>query len=55
MSRIRDLLRRKPRRTAFVLGGGGNLGALQVGMLRVLIERRIKPDLVLGCSVGALN
>ena len=55
MSRIRDLLRRKPRRTAFVLSGGGNLGALQVGMLRVLIERRIKPDLVLGCSVGALN
>lgn len=55
MSRIRDLLRRKPRRTAFVLSGGGNLGALQVGMLRALIERRIKPDLVLGCSVGALN
>ena len=55
MSRFRDLLRRKPRRTAFVLSGGGNLGALQVGMLRALIERRIEPDLVLGCSVGALN
>ena len=26
MSRIRDLLRRRPRRTAFVLSGGGNLG-----------------------------
>ncbi len=35
--------------------GGGNLGALQVGMLRALTERDIRPDLVLGCSVGALN
>lgn len=55
MSRLRDLLRRKPRRTTFVLSGGGNLGALQVGMLRALFEREIVPDLVLGCSVGALN
>lgn len=55
MSRIRDLLRRKPKRTAFVLSGGGNLGALQVGMVRALFERRIAPDLILGCSVGALN
>ncbi|WP_426572972.1 patatin-like phospholipase family protein [Aquihabitans sp. McL0605] len=55
MSRIRDLLKRKPRRTAFVLSGGGNLGALQVGMLRALFERRIEPNLILGCSVGALN
>lgn len=31
------------------------MGALQVGMLRALMERRIRPDLVLGCSVGALN
>ncbi len=55
MSRLRDLLRRKPKQTAFVLSGGGNLGALQVGMLRALLERRIVPDIVLGCSVGALN
>lgn len=41
--------------TAFVLGGGGNLGAIQVGMLEALVERGIRPDLVLGCSVGALN
>ena len=38
-----------------MLSGGGNLGALQVGMLRALLERRIEPDLILGCSVGALN
>ena len=41
--------------TAFVLGGGGVLGAAEVGMLRALLERDITPDLVLGTSVGALN
>jgi NTE family protein len=41
--------------TAFVLGGGGVLGAAEVGMLRALFEREITPDLVLGTSVGALN
>jgi len=49
-------LRPRPRhRTAFVLGGGGNLGAVQVGMLRALFERGIEPDVVVGCSVGAIN
>ncbi len=41
--------------TAFVLGGGGVLGAVEVGMLRALLERGIRPDLVLGTSIGALN
>lgn len=41
--------------TAFVLGGGGVLGAVEVGMLRALLERDVVPDLVLGTSVGALN
>ncbi|MEO5851469.1 MAG: patatin-like phospholipase family protein [Nocardioides sp.] len=41
--------------TAFVLGGGGVLGAVEVGMLQALLERGIVPDLVLGTSVGALN
>ncbi|MBV9593720.1 MAG: patatin-like phospholipase family protein [Actinobacteria bacterium] len=40
---------------AFVLGGGGVLGATQVGMLRALVDAGIAPDLVLGTSVGALN
>lgn len=40
---------------AFVLGGGGMLGANEVGMLRALCERGIAPDLILGTSVGALN
>ena len=41
--------------TAFVLGGGGHLGAHEVGMLRALLERGIVPDLVLGTSIGAIN
>ena len=41
---------------AFVLGGGGGpLGAHEVGMLRALAERGIVPQLVLGTSVGAIN
>lgn len=38
-----------------MLSGGGNLGALQVGMLRALVEFGVEPDVVLGCSVGAIN
>jgi NTE family protein len=41
--------------TAFVLSGGGSLGAVQVGMLAVLNERGFRPDLLVGTSVGALN
>jgi NTE family protein len=41
--------------TAIVLGGGGVLGAVQVGMLRALVEAGVRPDLVLGTSVGAIN
>lgn len=40
---------------AFVLSGGGSLGAAQVGAMRALMEAGIRPDLVVGCSVGALN
>jgi NTE family protein len=41
--------------TAFVLGGGGVLGAAEVGMLRALFEHGIRPDLIVGTSVGAIN
>jgi len=40
---------------AFVLGGGGMLGAHEVGMLQALAEAGIRPDLIIGASVGALN
>jgi NTE family protein len=42
-------------RVAFVLGGGGVLGAHEVGMLRALAESAIAPDVILGTSIGALN
>jgi NTE family protein len=44
-----------PRPVGFVLGGGGSLGAVQVGMLEALTERQVAPDLVIGTSVGSLN
>jgi NTE family protein len=41
--------------TAFVLSGGGSLGAVQVGMLQALAERDVHPDLLIGTSAGAIN
>src|SRR5690349_7910101 len=40
---------------AFVLGGGGVLGAAEVGMARALLEAGVQPDLICGTSVGAIN
>lgn len=42
-------------KTAFVLAGGGSLGAVQVGMLRGLVEHGVTADFVVGSSVGAIN
>ncbi len=42
-------------RVAFVLGGGGVRGAVEIGMLRALLERGIRPDLIVGTSIGAIN
>lgn len=41
--------------TAFVLGGGGLLGACEAGMARALLEAGVRPDLVVGTSIGAMN
>ena len=40
---------------ALVLSGGGAMGALQVGILRVLARRGFRPSHIVGTSVGALN
>jgi len=40
---------------AFVLGGGGVRGAVEVGMLRALFEAGTVPELVVGTSIGAIN
>lgn len=42
-------------REAVVLSGGGSLGAGQAGALRALLEAGVRPDLLVGCSAGALN
>lgn len=42
-------------KTAFVLSGGGSLGAIQVGMMRALLASGVYPDFVVGASVGAVN
>jgi len=44
-----------PKPVAFVFSGGVSLGAVQVGTLRAVLEYGIKPDLLIGSSVGALN
>jgi len=52
---LRRLATRRKDRVAFVFSGGGPLGALQVGAVKALLETGIRPDLVVGTSVGALN
>jgi NTE family protein len=40
---------------AFVLGGGGRWGAVEVGMLAALVDADITPDTIIGTSIGAVN
>lgn len=44
----------KPAQVALVLGGGGAYGFAHVGVLEALHENGIKPDMVVGTSVGAI-
>ena len=46
---------REQHRNVFVLSGGAARGAVQVGMMEVLLEHGIVPDAFVGTSVGALN
>src|SRR3954452_1726741 len=50
-----DRVRGLPRPQAFVLPGGGVLGAYQVGVLRALAEHGVTADLLVGVSAGSLN
>lgn len=38
-----------------MLAGGGSYGAIQVGMLKELVAHGVRPDFVVGASVGAVN
>jgi NTE family protein len=53
--RIDSLAWRSTKMLAFVLGGGGARGAMQVGALRALLEANIRPGLLVGTSIGAVN
>lgn len=44
----------RKKRVALVLGGGGMKGFAHIGVLQALSERRIKPTLFAGTSIGAL-
>ena len=44
-----------PAPVGFVLGGGGSLGAQQVGMLQALGDVGVHADLVVGTSIGSVN
>ncbi len=43
------------KKLAFALSGGGARGALQVGALYALLECGLKPDFLIGASIGAVN
>lgn len=40
---------------AFVFGGGGSHGALQVGALHAMLEKGLQPGMLVGTSIGAVN
>jgi NTE family protein len=40
---------------AFVLGGGGIRGAVEIGMIDALLRAGIRPDVIAGTSIGAIN
>jgi NTE family protein len=44
-----------PEPIGFVFGGGGTLGAAQVGMLQAVTERGVEAGVVTGTSIGAIN
>jgi len=41
--------------TGIVLQGGGALGAFELGALECLLDHDVKPDVVSGVSIGAIN
>ena len=43
-----------PQRTALVLSGGGAKGLAHIGVLRVLDSLGVRPDLIVGSSMGAI-
>ncbi|MGH7857423.1 MAG: patatin-like phospholipase family protein, partial [Candidatus Binatia bacterium] len=46
---------RNQTKRVFILGGGAALGAHQIGALRFLEEQGIRPDAIIGSSIGVIN
>lgn len=44
-----------PNQTVYILQGGGAFGAFECGAIQALQERGIRPDVVAGVSIGAIN
>src|SRR5206468_8793845 len=44
----------KPARVALVLGSGGPRGFAHIGVLKALEDAGVKPDLIVGSSVGSI-
>ena len=51
----RNITVSSPHTTAFVLAGGGSLGAIEVGMMHELLAWGETPSFVVGASAGAIN
>lgn len=49
-----NLLRRKPRGFVLALAGGGGRGLAHLGVFRALEESNLRPDAIVGTSIGAL-
>ena len=41
-------------RVGLALGGGGARGWAHIGVIEVLAEAGVRPDIVCGCSMGSL-
>ncbi|MEN3293313.1 MAG: hypothetical protein V7642_2566, partial [Burkholderiales bacterium] len=44
-----------PAAAALVLQGGGALGAFELGAIECLLDNGVRPDIVSGVSIGAIN
>jgi predicted acylesterase/phospholipase RssA len=49
------MARRSRGKRVFILGGGASLGAHQVGVIKYLEEQGIRPDAIVGSSIGVIN
>jgi NTE family protein len=55
MSSTNRVKRANRRKRVFILGGGATLGAHQVGALKFLEEQGVRPDAIIGSSIGVIN